>query len=200
MPVIKLRQRGFVVCVERSKCKLVVPGYDHLLRCAVEQASLDASVQSIWQCHIADEIIQRLFPHRVILDRIDGEFLLSVSARRQQRTEAENSCLARTLRDRGLQLLERDAVDIQTEPFFSNTRVVWSFHRYHVSLLDRLRFSVALAEDQPLSIINLEARARPSCNTLAAVCALACAGLLQLSLDDSPIGPHTAVSVRRSER
>lgn len=96
----------------------------------------------------------------------------------------------------GLRLLERDALDIRREPLFSNTRTVWSHERHHVSVDDRLKIGSALAEDGPQSILELEHRARPSNDILATLCALACEGLVELSIFEAPLGRRTIVRGR----
>jgi hypothetical protein len=95
----------------------------------------------------------------------------------------------------GLRLLERDALDVQREPIFSNARVVWSYARYNVSLTDRMKIALAL-EEGPQSIIELEERARPTCDILAAVCVLACEDRVRLNIDDAPLGLRTIVRGR----
>jgi hypothetical protein len=62
-----------------------------------------------------------------------------------------------------------------------------------VSVTDRLRIGLALEDGEPQSLVELEERARPTCDVLAAVCALACEDLVRLNIDAAPLGPRTIV-------
>jgi hypothetical protein len=178
------------------KCKVAIPVESVLQRDALREASLDAAVRAIHYRKTPN-------PHgtppalmSVVLHRIDGDFLLSVSERRPQRSVTDYERLTEVLASDGLRLLERDAADIRREPTYSNVREVWSNARFHVSIGDRLRIGGALSEEGPQSILELEERARPSCDIVAAVCALSCEGLLELDLAEAPLGVRTVVRAR----
>jgi hypothetical protein len=126
------------------------------------------------------------------LDRLDGNFLLSVGEVLPTRSEEELDRLNAALEISGLRLLERNAQDIKREPLFSNACEIWSHERYHVPLLDRLRISAAL-DDGPQSILELEERARPTCDIVAALCAMACANLVELNIFDTTLSSRTVV-------
>lgn len=184
------------VFFDSPKCKAAVPVRDPLLKYALQQASLDYAVRSIRHQMGPQLDCPRLSLAGVVLDRMDGLFLLKVHNIKPKRSEREQAQLEFALRANGLKLLERDAREIRTDPLFSNARQVWEHQRDDVSLLDRLRISTALAEYGPQSIRDLEARSRPEGNVLAAACALACQNLLTLNVQDSPLGPLTMVAAR----
>ncbi|KRQ14679.1 hypothetical protein AOQ71_12395 [Bradyrhizobium manausense] len=182
------------VFFDSPKCRAAVPARDPLLKYALQQASLDYAVRSI-RHQVGPQLdCPRLSLAGVVLDRMDGLFLLKVHNIKPQRSERDRAALEFALRCNGLRLLERDAREIRADPLFSNARQVWEHERYDVSLLDRLRISAALAEYGPQSIRDLEARSRPEGNVLAAACALACQNLLTLNIQDSPLGPLTVVA------
>ena len=184
------------VLFDSPKCQTSVPVRDPLLRSALQQASLDYAVRSIR--YQAGPLLDcpRLSLAGIVLDRMDGLFLLKVYLNKPKRTAAEHSRIEFALRCNGLQLLERDAREIRTDPLFSNARQVWEHQRDDVSLLDRLRISAALAEYGPQSVRDLELHARPNGSVLRAVCALACQNLLTLNILNTPLGPFTMVSAR----
>jgi hypothetical protein len=175
------------------KCKAAVPVRDPLLRCALQQASLDSAVRAIRYEAGLQIDCPRISLAGVVLNRVDGLFLLRVYRTRPNRTEDERARLDFALKCNGMKLLERDAIGITREPLFSNARQVWAHERDDVSLMDRLRISAALAEYGPQSIRELEARARPTRGIVAAACALACQNLLGLNIDNTPLGPLTIV-------
>jgi hypothetical protein len=179
-----------------AKCKVAIPVRHPLLRDALQQASLEPSVRAIPYRQAPDLHGSEAPLMRVILDRIDGTFLLVVRETRQRRSDEELAPLQDSLAREGLRLLERDALDIKRQPSFSNSRLVWSHERYRVPLPDRLKISAALTEDGPQSIIDLEEQARPSCDVLAAICALACEALVEHNIHDAAIGPRTIVRAR----
>ena len=167
-----------------------------LLKLALQQASLDYAVRSIRYQAGPQLDCPRLSLAGIVLDRMDGLFLLKVYQSKPKRTDSEQARLEFALRRNGLILLEQDALEIRREPLFSNARQVWTHERDDVSLVDRLRISAALAEYGPQSIWELETRARPTSSALAATCALACQNLLTLSIQDSPLGPLTMVAAK----
>ncbi|QHP68131.1 hypothetical protein EI171_13225 [Bradyrhizobium sp. LCT2] len=175
------------------KCKVAIPIESLLLRDALREASLDAQVRALQYRKAPNLYGTPPTLMSVVLQRIDGDFLLAVCERRPQRSAAEYQRLAEMLASEGLRLLERDADDIRREPIYSNVREVWSNARFHVSLRDRLKIGAALAEDGPQTILEIEERARPCCDIIAAVCALACEGLLEIDVRDAPLGPRSVV-------
>jgi hypothetical protein len=150
------------------KCRVAIPARDALLRNALRQASLEPSVRAIRYRKATDLQGPPVPLTDVVIDRIDGIFLLVVCETLPARSDEELARLTDALESNGLRLLERDALDIKREPSFSNAREIWSHERYHVPLTDRLRIAAALA-DGPQSILDLEERVRPSCDILAAV-------------------------------
>jgi hypothetical protein len=176
------------------KCKVAIPVRDGLFRDALLQASLTPAVRAIRyrapDLHGAEPSVAG-----VILDRTDGSFLLAVCRTRPWRSDEELARLSGLLRCEGLGLLVRDAVDIARAPLFSNARLVWSYARYHVRLHDRLKIAAVLAEGDR-SIIDIEEYARPNCDVLAAVCALACENILEFDIGDAPLTLQTVVHAR----
>ncbi|WP_271672245.1 hypothetical protein [Bradyrhizobium sp. CCBAU 51627] len=128
----------------------------------------------------------------VVLRREDGTFLLRVHQTCPERSDEEDARLNFVLQQHGLRLLEWDAKHIHREPLFSNARTVWSHAGRHVSLIDRLKLAVTL-EEGPQTVHELEERARPGCDVVAAVCALACQDLLRLNIEDAHLSPRTVV-------
>ncbi len=176
------------------KCKIGIPAREVLLRYALQQASLEPMVRAIRYRKASDILPQQVSLTGVVLNRVDGNFLLKVCERRPYRSEEEAARLDYALKSNGLHLLERDAIDIKREPLFSNARAVWSHHRYDVPLMDTLKIASALGEgDEPQSILELKKRANTTCDILAALCALACENLVELNIDRYRLGPFTIV-------
>jgi hypothetical protein len=179
------------------KCKVAIPTREALLRYALQQASLESRVRAM-RYHKALEIrCPQVSLGGVVLNRVDGNFLLKVCERRPYRSKEEVAHLDCTLESNGLRLLERDALDIKSEPLFSNARAVWSFNHYDVPLTDTLKIAAALDGHGLQSILELEERARPTCDILAALCALACEDLVELdNIREIRLGPDTMVRGR----
>jgi hypothetical protein len=174
------------------KCRVAIPVHDVLVRYALEQASLDSSVREILYRNGPQIECPPISLAGVVLRREGGAFLLRVHETRPERSTEDDARFNFVLERHGLRLLERDAQDIHREPLFSNARAIWSHAGWRVPLMDRLKISVAL-EEGPQPIVELEDRARPTCDVVAAVCALACENLVRLNLDDAPLGPQTVV-------
>jgi hypothetical protein len=179
-----------------SKCKAAIPIHEVLLRYALEQASLESTVRAIHYRKSSNILPQRMSLAGVVLDRADGSFLLKVCKTRPYRSVEEAAHLDYALQSNGLRLLERDALDVRREPLYSNARVIWSHRRYDIPLLDTLKIAAAL-EAGLQSARELNERARTASDIVAALCALACAGLVQLTnIDDTCLGPRTMVRER----
>ncbi|MET3973020.1 hypothetical protein [Bradyrhizobium sp. S3.9.1] len=176
------------------KCRAAIRIFNPLLRYALQQASLEPDVHAIRK---PSDLLGPPIPLKgVVVERIDATFFLTVCESRPARSNGELGQLIRALAGNGLRLLERDASDIKTEPFFSSAREVWSHQRYPVSVRDRLKIAAALNEDGPQTVLELEERIRPSCDLLAAVCALACEDRVVLNIGDAPLSPDTIITIR----
>lgn len=192
----QFRHRTALTFFSNPKCEMAIAVGDPLLLHALQQAALDRSVRSIHQ-QVGPEIdCPQVSLAGVVLDRVDGSFLLGVHEIRPERSAEEATRLEFVLKRHGLRLLERDATDIRQEPLFSNARLAWSFAHYHVPITDRLRIALALEDGGQQSVLELEERARPTCDTLAAVCALACQDLVGININRDPLGPRTIVFAR----
>jgi hypothetical protein len=178
------------------KCKVPIPVGKLLQRHALQEASLDPSVRAIHYRKAPDIYGTQSMVMSVVLERMDGDFLLVVCETRPRRTEAALARLADVLDSNGLRLLERDTDDIRREPLFSNTQTVWWHECFPVSVNNRLKIAAALAEDGPQSIREIEERAHPTCDIIAAVCALACEALVDIDIRDIPLGWRTVVRAR----
>ena len=174
------------------KCSVSIPVQDGLLLDALQQASLSPSVRSIGYRTGPQIECPPVSLAGVVLHREDGLFLLRLGDRPQRSCE-ENARLAHVMGCHGLRLLERDAADVRREPFFSNVRAVWSCSGRNVPLLVRLKIGLALEEDGPQSIAQLDERVRPKCDLIGSICALACESLVRLDLHAAPLGPRTLV-------
>jgi hypothetical protein len=175
-----------------AKCRAVIPVRDALTRDALLQAGLTPQVRAI---HYRAPDLYRPQPalSGAVLHTTEGPFLLAVCQSRPWHSDAR---LTAVLHREGLRLLVRDAEDICSEPRFSNTRLIWSYADYRVPLLDRLKIAAALA-DGGRSITEIEAWARPSCDILGAVCALACENGIEFSdIGETPLTPDTVVHAR----
>jgi hypothetical protein len=178
------------------KCKVAIPVSHVLIRDAMQQASLDPSVRAIHYRKAPDPYGTQVTPMSVVLERIDGDFLLAICETRPRRSGEKLARLAGELEVNGLRLLERDALDVRREPLFSNARAVWSNERFPVSLRDRLRIAAVLGEQGPQSIGEIEEHARPTCDIIAAISALACEALVEIDIRVTPLGSRTLVRGR----
>lgn len=174
------------------KCAVAIPVHDALLLDALQQASLTPSVRLIDYRTGPQIECPPVSLAGAVLHMDWGLYLLRVGER-PQRSPEETARLTHVLDRHGLRLLERDGADVRGEPLFSNARAVWNCAGRHVSLLDRLKIGLALEEHGPQSIAELERRARPACEVLGAVSALACENLLRLDLGTAFLGPRTIV-------
>ncbi|MGY2931871.1 hypothetical protein ACVWZ6_001473 [Bradyrhizobium sp. GM6.1] len=174
------------------KCLVAVPVHDALHLDALLQASLTPSVRTIDYRTGPQVECPPVSLAGIVLHMDDGRFLLRIGGR-PQRSPEEYARLAHVLGRHGLRMLEREAADVRRQPVFSNARAVWAHAGRQVSLMDRLRIGMALDEHGPQPVGELERRACPGRDLLAAVCALACENLLRLDIETAALGPRTLV-------
>ncbi|MGY3532287.1 hypothetical protein ACVISU_005055 [Bradyrhizobium sp. USDA 4452] len=115
------------------KCEIEVPLCHHsLLRHALDQPVLDPCAIRYRTGPMIE--CPPLSLHGVILDRVDGRFLLRVHEHRPERGEDQMARIIDALDRYGRRLLERDSSDIRCEPLFTNSDAVWSYARDQMSL------------------------------------------------------------------
>lgn len=119
MRTTQLRHRATAQVFASCKCKVEIPVQNILLRYALQQASLESSVRAISYRKVADIQFPQVSLTGVVLDRVDGNFLLKVCEKRPERSDDDIAWLACALESSGLRLLERDALDIKREPLAS---------------------------------------------------------------------------------
>jgi calcineurin-like phosphoesterase family protein len=96
----------------------------------------------------------------------------------------------------GLSPITLTAADIEREPRFTNSRLVWSYRMHPVGISLRMRVLQILGDDAPMSLSRLLSAVRGDRDPSPAVMALACSDLIELDLVSRPIGPSTIVRSR----
>lgn len=179
------------------KFRSAIPVRSALHRDFLIQSALDVHVRSIEflpEVRFGDVA---LTVNSIVVRRDDGNFMVEIQGRRPLRDVDEENTLAQGLQSIGLSLLEVDIDEIRREPRLSNAREIWGCKNLRVSIRDRLHIMTALSEDGPQSIMALQDIVPTSSDVGSALCALACADLVEIDLDDRPIGARTVVRARR---
>ena len=162
-----------------------VPCHGDLARLALIRATLDPSVATIAPLS-ADA---RHAPARVravaTLVGVDGSVALCV--RGEDGPDALD-CDAATL--------VYSAADLMRDPLAANLRLVWSCARRWVSPGDQVRVLHVLDECGSTTLIDAAQAATASVDGVATVLAMACRGLIEIDLDDGPLGPGTRLRRR----
>jgi hypothetical protein len=182
--------------VNSPKCAAAIRAATPLHRDLLVQSSLDAHVRSI---EFADEICHRgraASPRSIVLYRDDGRFMLDIEGSGVDRDSEDTCSLVSELRLQGISLLEIKSEEIRREPRFGNARRVWEFRDLDPTMRERDRILYRLDERGPQTVRELEMLAT-SYDVLPAVCALACADVVEIDIDGTPIGPRTLVRARR---
>lgn len=96
----------------------------------------------------------------------------------------------------GITVRQITEADLRTEPRAPNAKMVWACRVKSVHVDDRVRLLDFLSEEGPVALSRAEMRfAR---GAIAAVLALACADLIEIEIDDVPLGPRTRVRLGSS--
>jgi hypothetical protein len=178
------------------KCISAIPPATPLHRDLLVQSALDPHVRSI---EFVDEIRHRgrtASPRSIVLHRDDGRFLIDLTDRKRGRNPVVTQVLLSELSTRGISVLEIDFEEIRLEPRFGNARRIWEYRFVDPTVRERERILDRLSERGPQTVYELELWA-PSHEILPVVCALACADIVEIDLDRSPLGPRTLIRTRR---
>jgi hypothetical protein len=135
-------------------------------------------------------------PRSIVLHRDDGRFMLDIDGTGDGRDPEDICYLLSELRSQGISILEIGSGEIRREPRFGNARRVWEFRDVDPTMRERERILDRLCERGPQTIRELDVLAT-SYDVLPAVCALACADVVEIDIDGPPIGPRTMVRARR---
>lgn len=179
-----------------AKTTTAIPARHQLVRDALIAASLDPSVRSIDYVASARVAAAAVKLDAIVIVRDDGRFGLDVvEARVLRDVDAEGLALI-ALRDLGLSPLTLTRADIQREPRFTNSKLVWSYRLCPVGITLRMRILGILGDDGPMTLARLLASIRSERDPNPAIMALACADLIELDLVTRPLGPQTIVRCR----
>jgi hypothetical protein len=179
-----------------AKTSCAIPTRCALQRDVLVQATLDATVRSIEFVASARVRSTSLDLNAVVLCRDDGRHLLDIVPARTLRDVEDEGLALIALNDLALPTIVLTAADIQREPVFSNSRIVWSYRLHFVGIRMRLQILQILSDEGPMSLSGLLSAVRSERDPGAAVLALACADIVELDLKSSPLGPMTPVRCR----
>ena len=162
-----------------------VPCHGDLARLALIRATLDPEVVSIAPVDaIVDGARARRRPLATLVG-VDGRVALCVQGEDGPDAPDPN----------GTELVY-SAIDLLSYPLAANLRLVWSCARRWVSPGDQVRVLHVLEEYGSASLIEAAQAATASVDGVATVLAMACRCLVEIDLDNAPLGPGTRVRRR----
>ena len=180
MPIV-IPEQVFV----SAKTVQPVPCHGDLARLALIRATLDREVVSIAPLHAdAHDATTRVCPVATLVG-VDGSVALCV--RGEDGLDASKW---------GVTAVVYSAADLMSDPLAANLRLVWSCARRWVSPGDQVRVLHALDECGSTTLIEVAQAATDSVDGVATVLAMACRGLIEIDLDDGPLGPGTRLRRR----
>jgi hypothetical protein len=179
-----------------AKTSTAIPAKNQLVRDALIEASLDPAVRSIDYIPSARVASAAVKLCAVVIGRDDGRFVLDVVEARPLRDIDAEGLEQIALHDLGLAPLTISRADIQREPRFTNSKLVWSHRLHPVGLSLRMKVLGVLGEDGPMSLARLLSSIQSGRDPSPAVMALACSDLLELDLVTRPLGPQTIARSR----
>jgi cell division protease FtsH len=176
------------------KTATAIPAVQGLVTDALIQATLDPRVRAIEFQPSAVLGLQTIDLDAIVLVRNDGRFHLDVVAARRLRTLEQEDLFLLALQDLGLTSIVMTSEDIQSQPRFSNSRLVWRYRGYPVPVGLRIQVMQHLARGGPTLLGRLLEEIRGESDPGAALFAMACANLVEIDLQEQPVGPETRVA------
>jgi hypothetical protein len=183
--------------INSPKTKSAIPVSSSLHKDLVIQSALDPRVRSIEFLTEVRHQDTAITVNSIVLRRDDGDYMLEIPGRRRPRDVDEENAVLLGLQSMGISLLEIDIDEIRREPRLSNAREIWGCKDLRVPIRDRMHIMTALSEDGPQSILALQDVVPATTDLASSLCALTCADLVEIDMDDRPLGPHTVVRARR---
>jgi hypothetical protein len=174
-----------------AKTRTAIPTRCSLVRDALIQATLDPAVRTIEFIASARVHQAQVELNAIVLGRDDGRYLLDVVPARPLRDLEREGLALLALDHLGLPSIVLTAADIQREPRFANSRLVWSHRLAPVGLIMRMRVLQVLLDDGPMTLGRLLSTIRSDRDPSPAIMAMACSNLLELDLVSQPLGPLT---------
>lgn len=179
-----------------AKTTTPIPLRHPMIKEALIQLSLDASVRSIDYIPSANVGAEDVELDAIIVERDSGRFLLDIVPARPIRDLEDEGLALIALSEFGLPTLAMTLESLRQEPRFSNSRLVWLYSRHCVPLELRIRVLEVLSERQSMKLGALLRQIEGGSRGSRAVMALACANLIELDLSSQPLGPTTIVTPR----
>lgn len=179
-----------------AKTSTAVPTRNLLVRHALIEASLDATVRSIDFVASAQVAAAPVKLNAIVIVRDDGRYFLDVVEARPLRDIDTEGLIQIALRDLGLSALTVTRADIEREPRFTNAKLVWSYALHPVGISMRMKVLGILHEDGPMTLARLLSSIQADRDPSPAILAMACSDLLELDLITRPLGPATIARSR----
>jgi hypothetical protein len=179
-----------------AKTTVPIPNRGGLVRDALIQTSLDPKVRAIDFVEGTPLGKAPLNLDAIVVERDDGRFVLDIVPGRSLRGLDEAELVETALANLGLTPIVVSAADIRREPLFSNARHVWACSQRAVHIGMRLRIVRTLSEDGPMNLDHLCSMVEGPQDPAAAVFALVCANLIEIEIEQEPLGPTTRVRLR----
>lgn len=191
----RLAQDSAQLFVSAKTCTAIPTRCAHL-RDALVQASLDPAVRSVEFIAAARVGAAQVDLNAIILERDDGRYLLDVVPARPLRDAGHDGLALIALEELGLPSIVLTTAEIQREPRFANSRLVWSYRSHAVGISLRMHILQVLSDDGPMMLGNLLDAVRSDRDPIPAIMALACANMIELDLVSQPLGPATIARSR----
>jgi len=179
-----------------AKTRVAIPTTCALVRDALVQATLDPAVRAIEFLAQAQVGAAPIDLNAVIIVRDHDRLYLDVVAGRPLRDADDEGLALIALAELDLAPITLTAADIQREPRFANSRLVWCHRMHPVGISMRMRVLQILADDGPMALSRLLSAVRSDRDPSPAVMAMACSDLIELDLVSRPLGPATVASIR----
>jgi hypothetical protein len=179
-----------------AKTSTAIPARSLLVRHALIAASLDPSVRSIDYIASARVETASVKLNAVVIVRDDGRYFLDIVEARPLRDIDAEGLTQIALRDLDLTPLTVTREDIEREPRFTNSKLVWEHRMHPVGISLRMRVLGILNEDGPMTLARLLAAIQSDRDPSPAIMALACSDLIELDLITRPLGPATIARSR----
>jgi hypothetical protein len=176
-----------------AKTSTAIPSRNLLVRHALIEASFDPTVRSIDYIAAVRVGTTSVKLNAVVIVRDDGRYFLDIVEARPLRDIDAEGLAQIALRELGLTPLTVTRADIEREPRFTNSKIVWEYRMHPVGISMRMRVLRILNDDGPMSLGRLLSSIRADRDPTPAVLAMACSALIDLDLVSRPLGPATMV-------
>jgi hypothetical protein len=177
------------------KCPTPIPVASALHHDMLVQLSLDPAIERLQYVAAASVAGQSVAVDAIVAHRFGVRRFVDIPEARPTLPIDELGLYLMAVSGLGAEALEMSADAIRDEPRLTNAREIWAHRTTSLPFADRCAILKAVGEGRAVTVRELERQVDLHVPVLAAICALACEGCVDIEFTSWPLGESSLVRV-----